>query len=96
MTRRLFIKLSIKSALFLILPFSSGCLMDNRWVFAFIAAVLKRIGTLLGKDHNGDVFIQVADEVWNWFKCKEGYPVPYDPMDIDLEDCRNYPYPKDN
>jgi len=58
--------------------------MDNTYVFAFISAVLKRIGFLLGKDRGGDIFIQVSKEVWAYFIRNKGKVLAVHPDDFDL------------
>jgi len=61
--------------------------MDNTWVFAFTVAVLRRIGTVFGDKHGGDVFMQVADEIWRWFLAKRGwYVLPDNPDEYDFTD----------
>ena len=56
---------------------------DNTWIFAFIAAVLKRTGELLGDDE-GKVFMRVSGEVWSYFKRHKGEVIPTHPDDFDL------------
>ena len=56
---------------------------DNTYIFALISAVLKRIGKLLGGDE-GEIFIQVSEEIWSYFERHKGDVIPTHPDDFDL------------
>ena len=60
-------------------------MFDNTWVFAFVVAVLRRIGSLLG-DAQGAVFLQVAEEIWKWFNANIGKDMPNRPEGFKFSD----------